>query len=144
MISNSFSVLLIELFSSHKPTQVAELQKHNEDLIQEMDKVMTQLEKAKPGKAKKKPSDADEPSKVWLPLWLALLWLRGWTTYHEYWELTRQSTYKLHWLHVLSEPSLSTLALLEIEERWSSSIDYFNQECMMTSFFFSFSCPQQE
>ena len=59
-----FSVLLIEIFSSHKPTQAAELQKHNEDLIQEMDKVMTQLEKAKPGKAKKKPSDADEPSKV--------------------------------------------------------------------------------
>ena len=44
--------------------QVAELQKHNEDLIQEMSKVMTELEKAKPGKAKKKPSDADDPSKV--------------------------------------------------------------------------------
>ena len=44
--------------------QLAELQKHNEDLIQEMDKVMTELEKTKPGKAKKKPSDADEPSKV--------------------------------------------------------------------------------
>ena len=46
------------------PTQVAELQKHNKDLIQEMDKVMTQLEKAKPGRARKKPSDADDPSKV--------------------------------------------------------------------------------
>ena len=46
------------------PVQVAELQKHNEDLIQEMDRVMTQLEKTKPGRAKKKPSDADEPSKV--------------------------------------------------------------------------------
>ena len=44
--------------------QVAELQKHNEDLIQEMDRVMTELEKTKPGKAKKKPSDADDPSKV--------------------------------------------------------------------------------
>ena len=39
-----FNVLLIELFSSYKPTQAAELQKHNEDLIQEMDRVMTQLE----------------------------------------------------------------------------------------------------
>jgi len=44
--------------------QVAELQKHNEDLIQEMDRVMTELEKTKPGKPKKKPSDADDPSKV--------------------------------------------------------------------------------
>ena len=44
--------------------QVAELQKHNEDLIMEMEKVRRELEKTKPGKAKKKPSDADDPSKV--------------------------------------------------------------------------------
>ena len=44
------------------PVQVAEIQKHNEDLIQEMSKIMTELEKTKPGKAKKKLSD--DPSKV--------------------------------------------------------------------------------
>ena len=43
---------------------MAELQKHNEDLIVEMEKVMTELEKTKPGKAKKKQSDAHDPSKV--------------------------------------------------------------------------------
>ena len=45
--------------------QVAELTKHNENLIQEMDRVRTELVKAKQfGKPKKKPSDTDEPSKV--------------------------------------------------------------------------------
>ena len=48
----------------HVHMQVAELQKHNKDLIMEMDKVMTELEKTRPGKAKKKPLDADESSKV--------------------------------------------------------------------------------
>ena len=46
--------------------QVAELQKHNEDQLQEMDKLMTQLEKAEPNKARKKPLDADESS---IQLW---------------------------------------------------------------------------
>ena len=46
------------------PVQVAELQSHNESLIKEMDKVMTELEKTKPGKAKKKQSDVGDPSKV--------------------------------------------------------------------------------
>lgn len=45
-------------------TQVAEYQKHNEDLIEEMDKVMSEMEKLKTCKLKKSPSDADEPSKV--------------------------------------------------------------------------------
>jgi len=44
--------------------QVAQYQKHNEDLIQEMDKVMSEVEKLKSGKSKKKPSDADDPFKV--------------------------------------------------------------------------------
>ena len=46
------------------PLQVAALQKHNEDLIQEKDKVMTEWEKVKPNKAMKKPSDTDDLSKV--------------------------------------------------------------------------------
>jgi len=45
--------------------QVALLTMHNENLIQEMNRVRTELVKAKQsGKLKKKPSDTDEPSKV--------------------------------------------------------------------------------
>lgn len=44
--------------------QVAEIQKYNECLIQEMGKVMSEMEKLKAGKLKKSPTDADEPSKV--------------------------------------------------------------------------------
>jgi len=44
--------------------QVAQLTKQNEGLVQEMDRVMTGMEKLKTGKPKKKPSDTDEPSKV--------------------------------------------------------------------------------
>ena len=55
----SFKALLCEL--SLLLAQIAELQRHNEDLIQEMDRVRTELESGKP---KKKPYDAEDPSKV--------------------------------------------------------------------------------
>ena len=70
-----FSVLLISEFCVsviteccgcllHVHMQLAERQKQNEDLIEEMDKVMTELEKTRPGKAKKMLSDAGDPLKV--------------------------------------------------------------------------------
>ena len=44
--------------------QVAELTKYSKDLVQEMDKVRTGMEKLKTGKPKKKLSDAGDSSKV--------------------------------------------------------------------------------